>query len=142
MLVFLRLTAVLIWHGKADRNWQVKLDLQLLCIAKTGKAARTYQWIWPIDFSEVSLCSWGENTALQLEVGQPLSSCYGRRNKISLLSVSFFFFLFQLATGMYFFLKTRLAFIEMGRLPLRFYLGEICPSSGDWRNMGKSFLRE
>lgn len=141
MLVFLRLTAVLIWHGKADRNWQVKLDLQLLCIAKTGKAARMYQWIWPIDFSEVSLCSWGDNTALQLEVGQPLSSCYARRNKISLLSVSFFF-LFQLATGIYFFLKTRLAFIEMGSLPLRFYLGEICPSSGDWRNVGKSFLRE
>lgn len=58
MLVFLRLTAVLIWYGKADRNWQVELDLQLLCIAETGKGARTHQWIWPIDFSKVSLFNW------------------------------------------------------------------------------------
>lgn len=72
MLVFLRVTVVLIWHGKADRNWQVKLDLQLLCIAKSGKAARIYQGIWPIDFSELSLFNWRQIIALQLEVGQLL----------------------------------------------------------------------
>lgn len=57
MFLFPRLTAVLIWHGKADRNWQVKLDLQLLCIAETGEAARIYQRIRPVHFSEVSLSS-------------------------------------------------------------------------------------
>lgn len=124
MLVFLRLTAVLIWHGKADRNWQVKLDLQLLCIAKTGKTARTYQWIWPIDFSEVSLCNWGENTALQLEVGQPLSSCYARGNKISLLSVSFFFFLsFPTSNRNIVFLKNKTCFRWSGKPAFEILLG-------------------
>lgn len=142
MLVFLRLTAVLIWHGKADRNWQVKLDLQLLCIAKTGKAARTYQWIWPIGFSEVSLCNWGENIALQLEVGQPLSSCCARRNKIHVSLICILSFFFPTSNrNIFFFLKTRLAFIEVGTLSLRFYLGEMCPCSGDQRNMGKSFSK-
>lgn len=93
LLGFLRLAAVLSWHSKADRNWQVKLDLQLLCIAKTGKAARTYQWIWPIGFGKVSPCDCRENRALPLEAGWLLPVAVpGGIKLISLLSVSFFFF--------------------------------------------------